>query len=278
MKNQANLLFLAVAIAALGAIGMYRYLESRDAELRAARAALASASSAPVVIATRPIAIGTTVGAADVTVLDWPADAVPPGTLGDPAAVVGKVVRTNLDEMQPVRESHLADQRLGLMPLLIEQGKRAVSVRVDRETGVSGFVTPNSYVDVLATGMVRGDGEGERRVKMILQNVRVLATGKSTAVENNEPVEVPTVTLLVTPDEAERLTLATQENPVRLALRSFEDSDAVKTAGLTVDELLDDGAAGGPPQRRPRRAPAAAEEEAPSIEVFLGETRLKMPY
>lgn len=277
MKNRANLLFLAVVVAAIGAIGMYRYLESRDAELRAARAALASASSVPVIVATRPIAIGTTLAAADVTVVEWPADAVPPATLSDPAGVVGKVVRTNLDVMQAIRENNLADQGFGLMPMLIEQGKRAVSVRVDRETGVSGFVTPNSYVDVLATGMVRGDGKGERRVKMILQNVRVLATGKSTAVENNEPVEVPTVTLLVTPDEAERLTLATQENPVRLALRSFEDAAPVKTAGLTVDELLDDGAAGLPTQQPPL-LPAAANREVPSIEVFLGETKTKMNY
>src|SRR5207244_6238143 len=78
----------------------------------------------------------------------------------------------------------------------------------------------------------------EQRSKVILQNIRVLATGTSIEQRNDKPVEVPTVTLLVSPEDAEKLTLATRQEPVRLALRNYQDEDVVRTPGISTRALL----------------------------------------
>src|SRR5207245_7547748 len=113
-------------------------------------------------------------------------------------------------------------------------------------TGVSGFITPSSRVDVLAAGGPDGGGGGDLRGKLILQNVRVLATGKSIEQRDDKPVEVPTVTLLVSPEDAEKLTLATRGDPVRLTLRNFQDEAIVRTAGTSIRALFrEDGRSDG---------------------------------
>lgn len=280
MRKPANMLFLALVIAALGSALIYRYLNTQQAQLEAARdAAKRSVETVDVVVAARPISIGARIGDEDVQVIDWPSEGEPDGAIGDPKEIVGMVARTNLARYQPLTKDHLTDEHSGLLSLLIEEGKRAMSVRVDKETGVSGFITPNSFVDVLATGTVTdGDAGGgrEQRSKLILQNVKVMAIGKSIEMENNEPVEVPTVTLLVSPGDAEKLTLATQQKPVRLALRHYQDGESVTTPGQSMNQLL---------ARAPSApvAPAAVrvvrgKPQAPAMEVLLGETMMKVNY
>jgi pilus assembly protein CpaB len=143
---------------------------------------------------------------------------------------------------------------------------RGMSVKVDNVTGVSGFITPNSRVDVLVSGKPSG-GSKDQRSKMILQNVRVLATGTIIEQIDEKPKEVPTVTLLVTPDEAEKLTLASRQQAVRLALRNYGDQEIVRTNGVSDSVLFatDD-----------RRAPAR-QDAGPSVEVLLGEKLTRQP-
>jgi pilus assembly protein CpaB len=159
---------------------------------------------------------------------------------------------------------------VGLLPLLITEGMRAMSVKVDSVTGVSGFITPNSRVDVLVAGRPEGRGDDEERSKLILQNVRVLATGKSIEQQDEKPVEVPTVTLLVSPEEAEKLTLATRQEPVRLALRNFRDEEVVRTSGMSTSALFANAVPAVVTKTETgvvRRAPAPEY----SVEVFLGD-------
>ncbi len=280
MRKPANMLFLAVVIAALGSTLVYRYLNTQQAQLDAAREmAKKSMETVEVTIAARTIDVGARIRDSDVQVIEWPADSEPPDAITEPDDVIGKIARSNLIRYQPISKEHLTDHRSGLLPLLIESGKRAMSVRVDKETGVSGFITPNSYVDVLATGTVKAGGDREQRSKLILQNVKVMAIGKSIEIEDNEPVEVPTVTLLVSPEDAEKLTLATQQKPVRLALRHFEDDASVETPGLSMDQLLVRTVPKRPepqPVRIVRRTAPAPER--PSREVLLGETRMRVAY
>jgi pilus assembly protein CpaB len=148
---------------------------------------------------------------------------------------------------------------------------RGMSVKVDQVTGVSGFITPNSRVDVLVSGKPTGGGNKEQRSKMILQNVRVLATGMVIEQVDEKPKEVPTVTLLVTPDEAEKLTLASRQQAVRLALRNYSDQEIVKTKGMSDTALFasDDRGSGATPARGGARGP--------SIEVLLGEKLTRQP-
>jgi len=274
MRKPANMLFLALIIAGFGSFLVYRFLNSQQAELDAARdAAKRSVETVEVVVASRSIDTGTKFTESDVILINWPKDAAPSGAIAEATEVIGKIARHNFVKFQPIAREHLTDHRSGLMPLLIESGKRAISVRVDKETGVSGFITPNSYVDVLATGtVVGGAGERQQHAKLIIQNVKVMAIGQSIEILDDEPVEVPTVTLLVTPEEAEKVTLATQQKPVRLALRHFEDDESVVTPGTSMNQLLERNGAALPLVRVAGGAPRK------SMEVYLGETMVRVPY
>jgi pilus assembly protein CpaB len=134
-------------------------------------------------------------------------------------------------------------------------------------------------VDVLVAGSPGGEGNEGQRSKLVLQGIRVLAIGKSITQQQDKPVEVPTVTLLVSPEDAERLTLATKYEPVRLALRNYSDDQMVGTPGLSTATLF-----GTPAQRVVPAAPPAAPAPpgappAPvrprrprySVEVLLGD-------
>jgi pilus assembly protein CpaB len=197
-------------------------------------------------------------------------DAEPEGAVRKPEEVVGQIARVTIEKNRPVVGSHLVREGVGLLPLLITEGMRAMSVKVDSVTGVSGFITPNSRVDVLVAGKPEGRGDDQERSKLILQNVRVLATGKSIEQQDEKPVEVPTVTLLVSPEEAEKLTLATRQEPVRLALRNFRDEEVVRTSGMSTSALFANAVPAVVTKTETgvvRRAPAPEY----SVEVFLGD-------
>jgi pilus assembly protein CpaB len=270
MRRPANLLFLALLIAALGAALVYRYLRGQQEELEEARER-ALGSIVQVVVADELIPIGTRIKESQIKLVRWPKDAEPDGALSKTDAAVNRVARVTIQKNQPLVSAQLVTEAAGLLPLLIPEGRRAISVKVDRVTGVSGFITPNSVVDVLAAGTVESAaGDREDRGKLILQNIRVLAIGTSIEQQEDGAVEVPTVTLLVTPDEAEKLTLATRRDPVRLALRNYRDVSDVATPGISMQELF--GRSGRPIQNG-KRAPAR-----PSMEILLGETRTRQSY
>src|SRR5262245_6016394 len=158
---------------------------------------------------------------------------------------------------------------------MIPEGMRAMSVRVDDVTGVSGFITPNSRVDVLVARAPGGEGNEGQRSKLVLQDIPVLAIGKSIAQTQDKPVEVPTVTLLVSPEDAERLTLATRYEPVRLALRNYSDNQLVGTPGLSTATLFGSvpqkvDVPAGPVSSRPPALPPPRRPRY-SVEVLLGD-------
>src|SRR5947207_9607427 len=150
--------------------------------------------------------------------------------------VVGSIARATIERNQPILQQALVAQGSGLLPLMIPEGMRGMSVRVDTVTGVSGFITPLSQVDVIIAG--QREGEQDQKSKVVLQNVKVLAIGKSIEQKDEKPVEVPTVTLLVSPADAEKLTLAARQEPVRLALRNYRDDDFVTTPGMSTRALF----------------------------------------
>jgi pilus assembly protein CpaB len=273
MRRPANIFFLAVVIGLLSAAMVYRHLRTQEDELEQARNSSRGAT-VDVMVAGENIPIGSRIEARQVKAVHWPMEAQPPGALNDVDHVVGRIARNGIVLNQPILDSQLVTDASGLLPLLIDQGMRGMSVKVDNVTGVSGFITPNSRVDVLASGSLQGGEQNEQRSKVILQNIRVLAVGTTIEMQDNKPVEVPTVTLLVSPEDAEKLTLASRHEPVRLALRNFRDEDQVTTTGATARELF-------AMEERPRvvdgyRRPAPPAR--PSVEVLLGETRTKQEY
>jgi pilus assembly protein CpaB len=274
MRKPGNLLILAIVIGALGAALVYRQLASLRSEIETARQV--PNSTVDVVVASETIPLGTRIQSKWVKVVPWPRDIAPEGAIADPKAVIDSVARVTIDKNQPLNQSQLLTGNAGLLPSMIPEGMRAMSVKVDDVTGVSGFITPNSRVDVLVAGAA-GEGEGnqEQRSKLILQNIKVLAIGKSIEQREDKPVEVPTVTLLVSPDQAEKLTLAARYEPVRLALRNYGDADLVGTPGISTATLFEtparqQAAAAAPPRQA---APEARRERRPrySVEVLLGE-------
>jgi len=267
MRKPGTIFLLAVMLGALSAAMVYRYLRAQQQAIETARRAAGGATT-ELVVANDAIAIGSRIEASQVRTVRWPVDLVPDGAIRTPEAAVGSVARTMVEKNQPVVQSQLIPQGTGLLPLLITAGMRGMSVKVDSVTGVSGFITPNSRVDVLVAG---SDGHGdEERSKLILQNIRVLATGKSIEQHDEKPVEVPTVTLLVSPEDAEKLTLAARQEPVRLALRNYRDEDLVATPGISTKGLF--GSAPATPAARAGR-PARGS----SVEVVLGEKVTRQP-
>jgi pilus assembly protein CpaB len=276
MRKPGNVLLLAILIGALSAAMVYRYLRDQQTALEAARNA-AVGTTVDVAVARDPIPIGSRIEPQQLKLVRWPVDAEPDGAVHDPARIIGRIARISLDKHQPVIESHLVAEGTSLHPLLIADGLRAMSVKVDEVPGVSGFITAICRVDVLVSGyIVDGGSNREQRSKLVLQNISVVATGTSIEQRDDKPVEVPTVTLLVTPEDAERLTLAARQEPVRLALRGYRDEEDVTTPGVSTRQLFgQNGTVSAAKASSVRRRPPPV---APSVEVLLGEERTRQRF
>jgi pilus assembly protein CpaB len=274
MRRPGNILLLAILIGALASALVYRHLKSQEQALQEALlhaqkpAEVAAPATMSIVVAKDTIPIGTTIEPGQVKVIPWPVEAPVEGAFSDPGAVKG-IARMRIEKNQPVTQDQLVSANAGLLPLLINEGMRGMSVKVDNVTGVSGFITPDSRVDVLIAGSP-GTGNIDRRGKVVLQNIRVLASGTTIERKDNKPVEVPTVTLLVSPEDAEKLTLATRDHgPVQLALRNFRDEVLIKTTGATDAALF--GRASEPPGPPP--VIGERHQEGPrgySVQILLG--------
>jgi len=275
MRKPANIFLLAIIVGALSAAMIYRHLKTMNMEVEAARAA-GQHPVTDVVVARDTISIGTRVSPDTLKVVTWPADALPEGAVHDPQEVVGTIARTTIGKNQPVAKTELIAQGAGLLPLMIDEGMRAMSVKVDSVTGVSGFITPNSHVDVIVAA-TRGE-KNDMRSRVIMQNIRVLATGTIIEQKDEKPVEVPTVTLLVTPEQAETLTLATRYDSVRLALRNYRDEELVQTTGTSAAAMFHDEPPAGPVALASNQdTSGSCVPTGPTVEVFLGEKLVLQP-
>ncbi len=243
----------------------------------------------PVVVAASDLAIGAELKAGDLKVVDWPATSVPAGAVTQPGELVGRGVVMPLIENEPVLPMKLASKEAGAgLPPVIPPGLRAVSVRVNEVIGVAGYVLPGTHVDVIAT-VNPSDKTSEMTSKVILTDVQVLAAGTKMEqdVENNKPQAVSVVTLLVNPDESERLTLASGEGKIQLALRNPLDKDAPATRGVRAAALVGTPApapvarqmasarkTAAPVVAAPAPAPAPVVEPT-TVEVIRGDKRAR---
>jgi pilus assembly protein CpaB len=263
-------LLLAVGLGGTFAFGTYRYIQNIPAK----EVAL---PTTPVVVAAADLSLGTALRREDLRVIAWPADAVPAGTFKDPKEVIGRGLIQPVANNEAVLPSKLAPTEAGAgLPPVIPEGMRALSVRVNDVIGVAGYVLPGTRVDVVAT-VSPTNQQTDITSKVVLTNVLVLAAGTRIEqdTEQNKPIAVSVVTLLVDPIEAERLTLASTEGKIQLALRNPLDKTAPQTPGIRPAALL--GYA--PPARSaaaPRLVaarPAAAPVPLPTIEIIRGDKR-----
>jgi pilus assembly protein CpaB len=240
MARMRVLLVLLVAIAAGGglAYGTYNYV-------RNVPASAASVPTRPVVVAAVDLGVGAAIRLEDVRTIDWPAAALPAGVFEKPEDVVGRGLVMPLIQNELVLPMKLASKEAGSgLPIMIPEGERAVSVRVNEVIGVAGYVLPGTRVDVVAVASAT-DKKADTTSKVVLTNVQVLAAG--TKMEQNgdesKPIPVTVVTLLVAPDQAERLTLASTEGKIQLALRNPLDQSSPVTSGVRPAGLLGDAPA-----------------------------------
>lgn len=230
MPTKRLILILGVALicAVLASVLVVRYIRTREEEAKRTRM-----EAQPVVVATGDIPIGTRLDATLVAVRDWPKGGVPQGAVSEPEAVVGRIVKAEIARDEPILEHRLLPKEVtgapGVMSVMVPMGKRAITVGVTEVIGVSGFILPRDRVDVIAVRTAAGSAYSETAV----QNVEVLAVGKRLEQEGKQNVEVPTVTLAVTPGEAERLALAVQQGKIHIVLRSVMDSQAIGPTMLT---------------------------------------------
>jgi pilus assembly protein CpaB len=156
-----------------------------------------------IVVAAANIGLAETITGQHVKLVPWPKAAVPPGAVRSLADAEGRVVRGSIVAGEPLMEGKLAPQlsgKGGIMPMLVPEGQRGVTIKLDDATRDSGFVLPNSRVDVLVS-MPKAPGANEKIAKVILQDVTVLAAGQTVEMKDNKPVTNTTVTMALTPQQ-----------------------------------------------------------------------------
>ena len=272
-RSRMPLVFLVALLAGGGlAFGTYNYLQNVPVKT-------VTVPTKKVVVANADLSLGSELRPDDLKTVDWPAGAVPEGAFDDPSKLLGRGLIVSVVRHELILPAKLASKEAGSgLPPIIPPGKRAMSVRVNEVIGVAGYVLPGTRVDVVATHNPTNKAE-DMTSKVVLSNVEVLTAGTRLEHDSKDgkPVQVTVVTLVVTPDQAERLTLASTEGKIQLALRNPLDLESPETAGVRPGGLM------GNVQQRPaplaRRAspsPTSAPvftQPAPTVEIIRGDKR-----
>ena len=240
MRRPALFVVLAGIAAMVAAMVVYSALRRREAQVQQAMA-----QSVDIVVAAHDLTLGTRLDAASLKSVRWSRDSLPPGAIMDPGAVIGQFTKSSFIQNEPIVADRLftGDKNAGILPLLIPSGMRAMSVPVDEVSDIAGFVLPHTHVDVLVS-LSQGDKTISR---IVLQDVEVLAIAQDIERVNDQPQPVRVVTVLVTPEQAERLTLASREGTLRLAMRNYNDKQIVSTDGVDLNQMMGNGPTPLPP-------------------------------
>lgn len=223
----------------------------------AARAAgSGSADFRDVVVTASDLTYGVKFERTMLRVARFPKDAVPAGAFSTVDSVVGQTTKVFMSAREPVTAAKLSSRGGGLS-MLVRPNMRAASIEVNQISGVSGFVLPGDRVDVLIT-VDQSNGENAM-TRTLLQNVEVLAAGQKTQQQDNKPISVQAVTLLVDPQGAEVLAHAQHEGVIHLVLRNPDDQTKVDVSSFSTREML------GVAPRAPARAPRREEPPAPVV-------------
>ena len=276
MARMRMTLVLLLALAAGGALafGTYNYMQSMQVRTE-------SLPTRPVVVAAADLELGAELRPDDLRVVEWPQNALPMGAFSSPEEIVGRGLVMPVIQNEPILPMKLAGKDAGSgLPVVIPEGKRAVSVRVNEVIGVAGYVLPGTKVDVLATASPT-DKREDTTTKLVLSNVQVLAAGTKIEQdgEQGKPMSVNVVTLLVTPEESEKLTLGATEGKIQLALRNPLDKDMPETPGIQPASLLGGARAARKPAgnsaraSRPVASVAVVAQPEPTVEIIRGDKR-----
>ena len=273
MRSRIFIVFvLAIAAGTVFAYGTYNFVQKGGTRTT-------TLPTTPVVVAAADLDVGAELTRDSVRIIDWPSNALPANAISDPNEVIGRGLIVPMIQNEPFLPLKLASKDAGAgLPPAIPPGLRAVSVKVNEVIGVAGYVLPGTRVDVVAT-VSPSNQAGEMTSKVILTNVEVLAAGTKIErdTEKNKPMAVSVVTMLVNPEEAERLTLASTEGKIQLALRNPLDKSTPATRGVRPSMLL------GAPATTPKPAMRVAAVKATptpvpeplTVEIIRGDKRAR---
>jgi len=260
---------LALALGFMAAVYVYKNLQAQGGK---------PDSGVEAIVAADDLQVGARVEAHDIKIIRIPSGDIPPGAPHKTSEVIGHGVIVPISKGEFILPNRLAGENAGSgLPALIPPGMRAVSVRVNEVVSVAGFVTPGTRVDVLLTGT---PGGGEQQTTTVLQNVAVLASGHTLERSaSGDPQNTAVITLLVTPDDAERLALASKEGQIQLALRNPLDTKQDEVAAASARALYKNGPAPAPVHPASvHHAPPVVKAATPppasngvSVEVYQGD-------
>jgi pilus assembly protein CpaB len=238
---------------------------------KAEQTAQQTSQTKPVVVAAKDIVAGSILEADLVKIADWPADNLVAGSLTDKEELKGRVVRYPLVPGEVILESKLAPKGTpGGLAGIINNDRRAVTVKVDEASGVAGFIMPGNRVDVMVT-LDHNEFKEDPVTQAVLLNLLVLGRGQEIEQPKNgeKPQIVPTVTLEVTPEEGERLALSAKEGSITLALRGWTENVSSPTGGVKISSLMPGAKKAEPDFEAPIAAPPPAPKKG-GIEVLRG--------
>jgi pilus assembly protein CpaB len=280
-----NRIFAVLAIAVLAggglAYGTYNFVNNQPAQT-------IQAPTQPVVVAAADLQLGSELKKEDLVTINFPVGQTPEGSFSRPADIIGRGLIVPVVKNEPILSAKLASKEAGAgLPPVIPEGMRAVSVRVNEVIGVAGYVLPGTRVDVVATASPN-ESRADTTSKLILSNVQVLTAGTRMEQdqEKGKPMQVTVVTLLVNPEQSERLALASTEGKIQLALRNPMDQTSPETPGVKTAALV--GTARMAPARtqvasaRPRVGPSVPQPVTmsgpaiaplPTVEMIRGDKR-----
>ena len=234
MRNKRFFIVLAGALVfgLLAAVSVTRYLSSAQAYTK---------NLNRVTVAKVAIPLGTRIIPEQLMVVQFPKESIRDGAFDSPEKLTGRVAVVNIAPREPVTEARLAPEgTAGGLSAVIPEGYRAMTVKVNDVVGISGFIMPGTVVDVVVVITPDNGNRQDPISKIVLQSIKVLANGQNIdkPESEREANSVKAVTLLVTPEQAEKLALAASEGKLQLVMRNSIDQGDEQTKGMNKKGLL----------------------------------------
>ena len=235
MRNRRALIMIIAAVV-LGLAAVFVAVQWINAQ--------GAGSTNKVAVALVDISLGGRLTPEMVRMVEWPANAMPPGAITDAKLIDTRVARTSIQRGEPIMETKLAPPGTkGGLSAVVGDGMRAMTVRVNDVVGVAGFALPGNFVDILVNtqeeGVKTNTNKDQTISKIVLERILVLAIAQESSRDETKPKVVNAVTLELTPEQAEKLDLARSVGTLSLVLRNQIDPNPVNTGGATKTTLLD---------------------------------------
>ena len=271
---------MALLLGLITSFLVFSWLQNEKNRLMAAPIPLSK--NVPVLVSNADLSWGTKLTPEMMQLQEFPPGAIPEGHFTSLEAIKDRVLLIDLKRSELLLESKLAPlgTTSGGVAAVTDINKRAMSVKVDDVIGVAGFIKPGDRVDVMVTIEPEGGKQANMMSKMILENVKVLASGTQMERKgkDEEPKPVQVITVEVDVDEAEKLALASTQGKLRLALRNPLNSEKVLTKGANVGALF---SSYRPKQTAKPKAKVKGEgegDETVRVELIKGDVRKEFKF